>query len=112
MDPLGKMRPQPFRRRFFTPFAARNSLRMKNTAVAASRRHSLNEFKKASEIYPNDAGADRKASAHLIIWMSFQLTIPWWVALQQSPPPLRQPKRTVQHFCGADRWISFERHIR
>jgi hypothetical protein len=24
-------------------------------------------------------------------WMSLQLAIPWWVVLQQSPPPLRQP---------------------
>lgn len=27
----------------------------------------------------------------LIVWMSFQPEIPWWVALHQSPPPLHQP---------------------
>jgi hypothetical protein len=28
--------------------------------------------------------------------MSFQLAIPWRVALPQSPPPLHQPGRIVQ----------------
>jgi hypothetical protein len=32
----------------------------------------------------------------LIVWMSFRLVIPWRVALQQSPLPLRQPDL----FCG------------
>ena len=27
----------------------------------------------------------------LIVVMSLRLAIPWWVALQQSPPPLHQP---------------------
>jgi hypothetical protein len=28
--------------------------------------------------------------------MSFQLAIPWRVALQQGPPPLHQPRMIVQ----------------
>ena len=32
----------------------------------------------------------------LIVSMSFQPAIPWRVALQQSPPPLHQPRRSLQ----------------
>jgi len=32
----------------------------------------------------------------LIVSMSFQLAIPWRVALQQSPPPLHQPAGILQ----------------
>jgi hypothetical protein len=63
MATIEKMQPRPFKRKFLTPFAAPNTLWKQNTAVAASRRYSLNEFKKAWEIYPNDAGADRKTDA-------------------------------------------------
>ena len=33
---------------------------------------------------------------HPIVSMSFQLAIPWRVALQQSPPPLHQPEIIMQ----------------
>jgi hypothetical protein len=33
--------------------------------------------------------------------MSLQLVIPWWVALQQSPPPLHQLAATLQQWRGA-----------
>ena len=38
------------------------------------------------------AGADPDRSCDLIVPMSLQLAIPWQVALQQSSPPLRQPR--------------------
>ena len=36
-------------------------------------------------------GATLVGAPTLIVAMSLQLAIPWWVALQQSPPPLHQP---------------------
>ena len=63
MATIEKMQPRPFKRKFLTPFAAPNTLCKQNTSVAASRRYSLNEFKKAWEIYPNDRGTDRKVDA-------------------------------------------------
>src|SRR6266576_3192035 len=33
--------------------------------------------------------------------MSLQLVIPWWVALQQSPPPLHQLPTTLRQSRGA-----------
>jgi len=36
-------------------------------------------------------GRDFAATPSLIVLMSFQLAIPWRVALQQSSSPLRQP---------------------
>jgi len=63
MDPLEKMQPRLFKQRFFASFDTPEIPRRQNTAVAAARPHSLNEFKKAWEIYPNDAGADRKTDA-------------------------------------------------
>jgi len=41
-------------------------------------------------------GALFVATPALIGTMSFQLAIPWRVALPQSPPPLHQPGRIVQ----------------
>jgi len=37
----------------------------------------------------------------LIGTMSFRLTIPWRVALPQSPPPLHQPSRIVRETLWA-----------
>ena len=48
-----------------------------------------------------------------IVSMSFQLAIPWRVALQQSPPPLHQPvpilhygRQVVQCFCSERQTVS------
>ena len=41
----------------------------------------------------NDGAPTRRPTPRLILWMSFQLAIPRRGALQQSPRPLRQPKR-------------------
>jgi len=39
----------------------------------------------------------KKPTPPLIVWMSFQLAIPWRVALQHGPPPLHQPESTMLH---------------
>ena len=44
-----------------------------------------------------DWGGRALATPALIGTMSFRLAIPWQVALPQSPPPLHQPGRMVQH---------------
>ena len=41
-------------------------------------------------------GGRRRTARGLIRVMSFQLAIPWRVALPQSPPPLHQPARILQ----------------
>ena len=41
-------------------------------------------------------GGLRTTDPGLIGTMSFQLAIPWQVALPQSPPPLHQPGRILQ----------------
>jgi len=54
-------------------------------------------FLRHSEIYPFDEGAvapDRAIA--LIERMSFDLAIPWQVALLQSLPPLHQPASIMQ----------------
>jgi hypothetical protein len=51
------------------------------------------------------------ATPALIGTMSFQLAIPWRVALPQSPPPLRQPGRIVQQKHSAAQSKSSERRI-
>ncbi len=40
-------------------------------------------------------GATSVGAPTLIVGMSLQLAIPWWVALQQSPPPLHQPDENL-----------------
>jgi hypothetical protein len=45
----------------------------------------------------------------LIVWMSFRLAIPWWVALPQGPPPLRQPVLIMRYSHLAGRGIFIER---
>ena len=60
-------------------------------------------FLRHPEIYRSDVliqplhlgsrGAVRGPLRGLIVSMSFRLAIPWRVALQQSPPPLRQPRQ-------------------
>jgi hypothetical protein len=44
-----------------------------------------------------DAMGAARAAPQLIASMSFQLVIPGWVALQQSPLALRQPNRSCQN---------------
>jgi hypothetical protein len=51
----------------------------------------------------------RKTAPPLIETMSFQLAIPWQVALQQSPPPLHQPGASLQENPFAVQSISSER---
>ena len=59
------------------------------------------------------AGSDVSAAPSLIVSMSFQLAIPWRVALQQSPPLLYQPGRILHHgrldvqcFCSERQIVS------
>jgi hypothetical protein len=47
----------------------------------------------AAAYVPGRPPHDRRG---LIGAMSFQLAIPWWVALSQSPPSLHQPERILQ----------------
>src|SRR5215469_12932622 len=42
-------------------------------------------------ILPGEAWGRLRLPPPPIVSMSFQPAIPWWVALQQCPPPLRQP---------------------
>ena len=57
-------------------------------------------FFRHEEIYRSDVGLQlkgsrRKPTPRPIVSMSLRLAIPWRVALQQSPPPLRQPRTIV-----------------
>lgn len=76
-------------------------------------------FLRHGEIYRSDGGlgADLPERPHgplrPIVSMSFQLVIPWRVALQQSPPPLHQPvpilhygRQVVQCFCSERQTVS------
>jgi hypothetical protein len=56
-------------------------------------------------------GGPRRTARGLIGTMSFQLAIPWRVALPQSPPPLRQPGRILQQREGAVQSKCSERQI-
>ena len=61
----------------------------------AAARQLSHEFSQASGNlsirWEREPGAARSQRSPLIVWMSFQLAIPWRVGLQQSPPPLHQP---------------------
>ena len=62
-------------------------------------------FFRHEEIYRSDGGFRLKGSRpkpapRLIVSMSLRLAIPWRVALQQSPPPLRQPRTIVEEKRG------------
>jgi hypothetical protein len=60
---------------------------------AAARRLHLMSFRGMGKSIQNDGASIRKTDAPLIVvWMSFQLAIPRWVALQHCPPPLHQPE--------------------
>ncbi|NJL18529.1 MAG: hypothetical protein HC938_16585 [Nitrospira sp.] len=50
-----------------------------------------------------------KATPPLIVRMSFRQAIPWRVALQQSPLPLRLPVSSMLRFGPAGRQIFSER---
>src|SRR5579864_2795588 len=50
-----------------------------------------------------------RSAPPLIVWMSFRLAIPWWVALPQGPPPLRQPVLIMRYSRLAGRGIFIER---
>jgi hypothetical protein len=91
MRDLEKMQPRPFKRTFFELLDPLSQEPPEKQTDAASRRLLLDEFSRHGEIYPNDTGADHQTGAQLIIRMSFQLAIPWRVALQHCPPPLHQP---------------------
>jgi len=58
-----------------------------------------------------DWGGRPAATPALIGTMSFQLAIPWQVALPQSPPPLHQPEAIVQDRQAAVQSKSSERRI-
>ena len=48
-------------------------------------------FLRHQEIFPPMGAPASRPTPPLIVWMSFRLAIPWRVALQQGPAPLRQP---------------------
>jgi hypothetical protein len=83
MDPLEKMQPRPFKRRFFLCLDTPEILSRENTAVAASRRYFLMSLRRHKEIFPNKRGADPTAGAPPARWTSFQLAIPWQAPLQE-----------------------------
>jgi hypothetical protein len=91
MGDLEKMQPRPFKRTFFQLLGVWRSCRRKNKDAAA-RRISLMSFKRHREIYPNNEAPTTRPTPQLTILMSFQLAIPWRVALQHCPPLLHQPK--------------------
>ena len=73
-------------------------------------------FFRHAEIYPRSERQTRRggravATPALIGTMSFQLAIPWRVALPQSPPPLHQPGRMVPQKQDAVQSKSSERRI-
>ena len=47
--------------------------------------------------YLRVVGATLVGAPTLIVVMSLRLAIPWWVALQQSPPPLHQLMENLVH---------------
>ena len=59
-------------------------------------------FFRHGEIYRSDVDSCRKRGAGrsrlpgLIVSMSLRPAIPWRVALQQSPPPLHQPRTILK----------------
>ena len=58
-------------------------------------------FFRHGEIYRSDVGSKAngnrpKPAPPTIVSMSLRLAIPWRVALQQSPPPLHQPRTIVK----------------
>jgi hypothetical protein len=54
---------------------------------------SIDTYEKADSQNNERAAFESRPLAHL--FDESQLAIPWWVALQQSPPPLHQPARIV-----------------
>jgi hypothetical protein len=50
-----------------------------------------------------------RSAPPLIVWMSFRLVIPWRVALQHGPPPLRQPGTSMHYSRFAGRGFFSER---
>lgn len=63
---------------------------------AATRRLHLMSLRGMGKSIQTMGAPIRRTDAPLIVvWMSFRLTIPWRDALQQRPPPLRQPSSIV-----------------
>ncbi len=77
----------------FTPFSAKLTS-WAGSLAAKLRVWEAMSFLRHREIYQSDERQERggalTATPPLIVLMSFQLAIPWRVALQQSSPPLHQ----------------------
>src|SRR5262245_30141760 len=89
MGDLVKLPLRPFKQHSFERWTV-------ETKDAASRRLYLMSFKgMGKSIQMMRTGADHKADARCITRMSFQLDIPWRVALQHCPPSLLQPEPSI-----------------
>ena len=75
MGDYRKMQPRPFKRNFFRFFREKES-------DAASRRLYLVSFGGMGKSIRNDGAPIRLTDALLVVRMSFQLVIPWRLALQ------------------------------
>ena len=75
MGDYRKLQPRPFKRNFFRFFREKES-------DAASRRLYLVSFGGMGKSIRNDGAPIRLTDALLVVRMSFQLVIPWRLALQ------------------------------
>jgi len=63
-------------------------------------KHEFFEASANSSPDPSVVGATLTGAPSLIVVMSLRLAIPWWVALQQGPPPLHQLDRDSNEHSG------------
>src|SRR5215510_8328063 len=94
MGDIEKMQPRPFKRTFFERLSQDAA---KNTTEAASRRLYLMSFRGIRKSIRMMRAPTTRPTPQLIIPMSFQLVIPWRVALQHGPHPLHQPLPILKH---------------
>src|SRR5947199_10534251 len=96
MGDLQKMQPRSFKRNFCRTFHGLSPIPPEKNMDAASRRNFLMSFKGMGKSFQMIRAPTTRPTPQLIIWMSFQLAIPWRVALQHCPPPLHQPVTILQ----------------
>jgi len=63
-------------------------------------KHEFFEASANSSPDPSVVGATLTGAPSLIVVMSLRLAIPWWVALQQGPPPLHQLIETLMNILA------------
>src|SRR2546422_6338877 len=96
MGDLEKMQPRPFKRislRTLGQFSQDAAGKHKDAAPRRLYWRSLKGMGKSIQMI---RAPTTRPTPQLIIRMSFQLAIPWRVALQHCPPPLHQPVTILQ----------------